>query len=241
MTITSSPTTALGVEPDQPQQDVANGERPESQPSNEGALDGLMLTSLMSSKLCHDLVNPIGALASGLDVLEDSDDDKEMQEEALALLKSSADKATALLKFARVAYGLSGGLDTEVGYDEVRSLLDGLYAHTKATLDWQVQGASAPKTHAKALMIMVQTAAESVPRGGVVTVSGEAGRFRMTATGDRVLLNDAVGSALSGVSTDLMPKCSPLFLVGTMAREQGGKASAKLEDGVATFELVMPV
>ncbi|MEO1014213.1 MAG: histidine phosphotransferase family protein [Pseudomonadota bacterium] len=191
------------------------------------ALDALSLTSLMSSRLCHDLVNPVGALSSGLDVLVDPEMDEEMRRDAMDLVQSSTDKAVAALKFARLAYGLSGGLEHDVSLQEARDLLMGVYAHSKASLDWRVNDLSAPKKEAKALLLLAHAAMDCVPRGGAVAVTGGEGAYEITADGARVLLNDGVDRALSGDVTEITPKHAPLYLVGVIAREGGGAARAR--------------
>src|SRR3990167_9567827 len=100
-------------------------------------IDAVPLGALMSSRLCHDLVNPIGALSSGLEVLGDPSMDPSMKEAALDLIKSSAEKSVALLKYARLAYGASGGLGAELPFDEAKNVLQALLAWSKASLDWR--------------------------------------------------------------------------------------------------------
>ena len=60
-------------------------------------MDELKLAALMCSKVCHDLISPVGALANGIEVLQE-DDDPEMREHAMKLLETSADQASAKLK-----------------------------------------------------------------------------------------------------------------------------------------------
>ncbi|MBI1393306.1 MAG: histidine phosphotransferase [Alphaproteobacteria bacterium] len=200
----------------------------------------MLLTSLMSSRLCHDLVNPVGALSSGLEVLREPDTDDEMRREAMALIETSAEKAITALKFARLAYGLSGGLTHEVSLAEVRELLAGVYSFAKADLEWAVDGASVPKPEAKALLLLAHAAGDCVPRGGTVRIAGALGEYEIVASGPRTMLNQDLVAALDGRASDLTPKFAPAFLVGKIARDAGGEACAELVEDRVFFRLVIP-
>ena len=206
-------------------------------PIAEERLDALLLTSLMSSRLCHDLVNPVGALSSGLDVLNDDDMDAEMRDEALSLIHTSTSKAVALLKFARLAYGLAGGYEHDISFEEAKELLHAVYASTKATLDWQVGDPSAPKEEVKAILLVAHAASDCVPRGGDVVISGARGDYLVTVTGKRLILNDGAPKALGGDTEELTPKFAPLYVAGLLTRETGGGAQAVLSDDDITFRI----
>jgi hypothetical protein len=72
------------------------------------SLDALDLAALLSSRVCHDVISPVGAIVNGLEVMEDKDMDAEMRSHALALIKSSAGEASARLQFCRLAFGAAG-------------------------------------------------------------------------------------------------------------------------------------
>ncbi|MEM6415865.1 MAG: histidine phosphotransferase family protein [Pseudomonadota bacterium] len=204
-------------------------------------LDAMLLTSLMSSRICHDLVNPVGALSSGLEVLTDTDMDEEMRGDAMDLVTTSTEKAVAALKFARLAYGMAGGYDVEVPFEEARELLQALFSFSKADLDWKIAAPSAPKDHVKGVLLCAQAAADCVPRGGTVSVSGDKGVFLIEATGQRVMMSPDVAKALSGDTDDLKPKHTPLYVAGVMARRSGGRAAAALDEDRARIALQFKV
>ncbi len=206
-------------------------------PEGDAKLDALLLSALMSSRLCHDLVNPVGALSSGLEVLNDEDMGEDMREEALDLVKTSADKAVAALKYARLAYGLAGGYAHDVPFDEAKQLLSDVYAFSKAELSWELSDLAAPKEEVKSLLLLVHAAADCVPRGGEVVVSGGGGDYQIRATGKRVILHADVPKALDGELDDLKPKQAPLFIAGLLARRTGGAASAQSDEEAATIKL----
>lgn len=206
-------------------------------PANKEELDAVSLSALMSSRLCHDLVNPIGALASGLEVLGDPAMDSSMKEAAVDLIKSSAQKSVALLKYARLAYGASGGLGAELPYDEARHVLEALLVWTKATLDWRIAPGQAPKDEVKALLVLGSAAADCVPRGGAVVIEGARGCYDIRVTGQRVIVQEDMLRALAGDIAELKPKFTPHYLSGIAARSVGGGVSAVQDEGGLSFRI----
>ena len=231
MTNDTSPTTG-----DRPHQTEATG----GERIDLSNLDAVGLSALMSSRLCHDLVNPVGALSSGLDVLDDPEVDEEMREDALDLIKSSTEKAVALLKYARLAYGQAGGAGAEIPYDEARDVLVGLYASAKASLDWRAPTGQGPKEEVKALLALANAAADCVPRGGVVVVSPDQDGFRIEASGPRLFLNEETLRAVAADPTDLKPKQAPLYLSSLAVRQAGGQLSAEIDGEKAVMLLRFP-
>lgn len=194
--------------------------------SSADDLDAVSLSALMSSRLCHDLVNPVGALASGLEVLADPAMDAAMKEAALDLIKSSAEKSVALLKYARLAYGASGGAGASLPFEEARHVLEALFAWTKAQLDWRIAPGQAPKDEVKAVLVLAAAAADCVPRGGGVTVDGGGGVYEIRVSGQRVIVQADMLRALAGDAEELKPKFTPHYLSALAARKAGGSVSA---------------
>ena len=197
--------------------------------------DAVALAALISSRICHDLVNPVGALSSGLEVLADPAMDASMKEAALDLIKSSAEKSVALLKYARLAYGASGGQGAELPFEEARRVLEGMFAWCKARLDWRVAPGAAPKDEVKALLVLTLAASDCVPRGGDVVVEGGRGRYDIRVSGQRVIIQDDMLRALAGDATELKPKFTPHYLSALAARAVGGGVDAAVEEGGARF------
>lgn len=198
--------------------------------SNSSApLDPVTLSALLASRVCHDLINPVGALGSGLEVLGDQDMDPAMKEAALDLIKSGGQKSVALLKFARLAYGAAGGFGAEIPMDEAGAALREIYNWCKADLDWRVDAENAPKEAVKAIMILAHAAADCVPRGGKVAVTGGGGNYAITASGPRTLLQEDLVRAADGDAEELKPKFAPAYIAGIMARSAGGDINIALD------------
>lgn len=199
------------------------------------ALDPVSLSALLASRLCHDLINPVGALGSGLEVLDDSGMDQTMKDAALDLIRSGGEKSIALLKYARLAYGSAGGHGAQIPLEEAELILRDLYRWSKAELAWRLAPALVDKEEAKAVLILAHAAADCVPRGGAVTVTGGAGDYTVEATGPRVMLQDDFIAALAGVTDDIKPKFAPAYVAGLMAREKGGEITASLDGEKVTM------
>lgn len=192
-------------------------------------LDPITLSALLASRLCHDLVNPVGVIGSGLEVLDEPGMDQEMRDAAMQLLRTGGKKSVALLKYARLAYGAAGGYGAEIPMEEAELALKEIYALTKAELDWRVPGGTASKEKVKTLLILTHAAADCVPRGGDVTVSEEGGDYVIEAVGPRTILQQDLIRALAGETEDLKPNFAPAYVAGLMARAAGGSISAVLD------------
>lgn len=200
-------------------------------------LDAVALSALMSSRLCHDLINPVGALSSGLEVLADPAGDPGMKEAAIDLIRSSAEKSVALLKYARLAYGASGGAGAELPLEEAHGAVKAMFAWSKASLDWRIAPGYAPKDEVKAVMVLAMAAADCAPRGGTVVVEGARGGYRIAASGGRIIVQEDMVRALQGDTEELKPKFAPHHLAGRAARAAGGGVDVVTAEGAVSFSV----
>ena len=173
------------------------------------AMNDLDFAALLVSRVCHDLVSPVGAVVNGLEVLED-ETDAAMRADAMRLVTQSAEQAAARLQFCRLAFGAAGSTGAELDLNEIGRIMIGLLKGGKVELVWEAHSANWPKDWAKLLMNVVLSAADCLPRGGRVTVKtsldapgfkvGAAGMVvRLTAETERALLGEPSG-ALDGRS-----------------------------------------
>ncbi len=129
------------------------------------------LAALLSSKLCHDLISPVGAINNGLELLEEGGAD----EDAMNLIKNSARTASARLQYARIAYGAAGSAGVQIDTGDARNVAVGFMMGEKAELTWEGGRFFLPKNQVKLLLNMLQIANGSIPRGGklAVTIEGD--------------------------------------------------------------------
>ena len=166
-------------------------------------MNDLDFAALLVSRVCHDLVSPVGAVVNGLEVLED-ETDMAMRADALRLVVTSAEQAAARLQFARVAFGAAGSADAELDLAEVARVMNGLLKDGKVELVWNAYAINWPKDWAKLLMNVALTAADCLPRGGKVTVQTSqdpaSPSFRIVASGTIARMGSESERALLGES-----------------------------------------
>jgi histidine phosphotransferase ChpT len=202
------------------------------------------LAAMLCSRVCHDLINPVGAIGNGLEVLADPSQ-AAMAEGAHELIANSAKHARAKLEFARLAYGASSTAGTDFDTRECERVARLLFEIEKADLDWQVPLMLLPKHKAKLLMNMLLIASGAVPRGGVVKVevTGPAGQetFRLTATSDaekrqKTLMPNGAEGLLSGRPEEgVDARGIQPFYTGILARMTDMDLKIALENDVFSF------
>src|SRR6202140_2603550 len=124
---------------------------PESGPTTLGALD---LAALLCSRVCHDLISPVGAIVNGLEVLEE-DKDEATKTFALDLIKKSARQASARLQFCRLAFGAAGSAGAQIDLGDAEKVTRGLIEDEKVKLTWHAPRALMPKNYVKLLLNML--------------------------------------------------------------------------------------
>ncbi|HZH11290.1 MAG TPA: histidine phosphotransferase family protein [Microvirga sp.] len=139
------------------------------------SLDSLDLAALLCSRVCHDVISPVGAIVNGLEVLED-DSDTSMREFALDLIQKSARQASARLQFARLAFGAAGSAGASIDLGDAEQVARGLFLDDKISFSWTSPRLLFPKNRVKLLLNLVMIAITAIPRGGAigVTVTGDA-------------------------------------------------------------------
>src|SRR4029079_6205924 len=191
------------------------------------------LASLLCSRLCHDLMSPVGALNNGIELLGD-ETDPEMREKCLELLADSARATANKLKFFRLAFGAGGGFGEEIDTSEAQAALEGLFgAEGKVELGWVVESEKLPKGAVKLLLNLALLAGDALVRGGRLDVGAErAGggiELAVRAEGPRILLDPVLRETLaSGGGDTVEPRAAGAWLAHSLAAEGGG--SLRLSD-----------
>jgi histidine phosphotransferase ChpT len=167
------------------------------------SLTPLDLAALLCSRVCHDVISPVGAIVNGLEVL-DGEQDQEMREVAMELIKRSAISASARLQFCRLAFGAAGSFGASIDTDDAEKVARNIFANEKTILQWIGRRQLASRNSVKLLLNMCLIAASAVPRGGVITVeiSGEedAMSVRVEAKGSNARLSHGAADILSSAS-----------------------------------------
>jgi histidine phosphotransferase ChpT len=190
------------------------------------ALDALDLAALLCSRLCHDLISPVGAVVNGLEVLED-DNDEETKTFALELIKKSARQASARLQFCRLAFGAAGSAGAVIDLGDAESVARGFLEDDKLKLGWQLPRAMLPKNRVKLLLNLLIVGAQTIPRGGALTVGpigeGEALGFEVAAAGMNARIPQTFPGLLAGTPGEQSVDAHGIqpFYTGLLARSCG--------------------
>ena len=166
------------------------------------ALDPLDLAALLCSRVCHDVIGPVGAIINGLEML-DEEQDAELRGFALDLIKKSAEQASARLQFCRLAFGAAGSAGASIDTSDAATVARGLFGE-RTELEWNVSPLRMPKNNVKLVLNLCLIAAAAIPRGGVieVTASGaeEPARITVSAKGTTAKLAGHLPLLLAGMS-----------------------------------------
>ncbi|MCZ0737760.1 histidine phosphotransferase ChpT [Phreatobacter sp. AB_2022a] len=155
-------------------------------PRSPVSLDGLDLAALLASRVCHDVISPVGAIVNGLELMEDGADEA-TAELALDLIRKSAKTASARLQFCRIAFGAAGSAGSAIDTRDAQAVAANFFNDDRTSVDWQVPAAYLPKNRVKLLLNLLMLGAAAIPRGGVIRVEtigeGDGTGFLVTVTG----------------------------------------------------------
>ena len=212
--------------------------------TDTAALD---LASLLCSRLCHDMLSPVGALSNGLELLRD-EKDPEMRRRCMELLEQSAKASADKLKFFRLAFGAAGGFGQMVSVSEARDLIAALIGDSgRITLDWKVPREELPKAAVKTLLNLAAMGIEALVRGGTLEVgaemTGDASEIVIRAVGPRIAFDQTIGQALDGSlpPADLSSRTAPAAMIHQLAASTGGGVQWHHGEDALVMGAVLPL
>ncbi len=206
----------------------------ESSPGGVITLDGLDLAALVASRVCHDVISPVGAIVNGLEILEDEKDEG-MRGFAFDLIKKSAAQASARLQFCRIAFGAAGSAAAVLDLGDAEQVARGFVEDDKTKLVWEAERQLLPKNAVKLLLNLVLVATTTVPRGGSIKVTSsgqaEATEFAIVATGPNARVPANVLELLSGRAPEDRVDAHVIqpFYAGLVARAAGMAVTIEAE------------
>ena len=199
--------------------------------------------SLLCSRLCHDLLSPVGALNNGLELLAD-ETDPAMRQRCLDLMADSARTSANKLKFFRLAFGGAAGFGETIDAREAKAAIDGLLSGgRKVELGWLVEAETLPKAAAKVLLNLAMIAGDALVRGGKLDIGGEENggqvEIVLRAEGPRIILDPDIRRTLTDGegSEGITPRVAAAYLVHTLS---GGVQVSEPGDNVMLFGAAMP-
>lgn len=184
--------------------------------------------SLLCSRLCHDLLSPVGALNNGLELLAD-EHDPEMRARCLELLSESAKASANKLKFFRLAFGAAGGFGETVDTREAQAAIEGLFGDNhRVKIGWMVEDPVLPKQAIKVLLNLALIGGDALIRGGQLDIGAEIvdGSIEIVvrADGPRIVLDPELRGALAGGQDDMpiTPRAAAAFLAHALVTQGEG-------------------
>jgi histidine phosphotransferase ChpT len=211
--------------------------------TDTAALD---LASLLASRLCHDMLSPVGALSNGLELLRE-EKDPEMRRRCFELLEQSAKASADKLKFFRLAFGAAGGFGEMVPVAEARELITALLGDSgRIELEWAVAGETLPKAAVKTLLNLAAIGIEALVRGGTLEVGAElrngSSEIVIRAAGPRIAFDETIGRALDGSlpADELSSRTAPAAMLHQLAASTGGGLQWHLGDDALVMGAVLP-
>lgn len=212
------------------------------------SINAVDFASLLCSRLCHDLLSPVGALNNGLELLAD-EHDPDMRARCLELLSESAKASANKLKFFRLAFGAAGGFGETIDSREARAAIEGLFGDThRVKLGWLVEDPVLPKAGIKVLLNLALIAGDALIRGGQLDVGAECVGKQMEivvrADGPRIVLDQELRGALTGANADatITPRAAAAYLVHAIVAEGNGTIQVSApQDPVLLFGATLTI
>jgi len=205
-------------------------------------MNAIDLASLLCSRLCHDLMSPVGALNNGIELLAD-EPDPDMRDKCLELLADSARASANKLKFFRLAFGAAGGFGEEIDTHEAEAALEGVFGpERRIELGWVVDDDKLSKGAVKLLLNLALLAGDALVRGGRLDVGAERrdGVIELAVRGDgpRILLDPVLRETLAtgGSGGRVEPRAAGAWLAHHLAADCGG--SIQLSDPASEVLLI---
>ena len=210
------------------------------------SVSSLDLASLLCSRLCHDLLSPVGAMSNGIELIAE-EKDPEMRKRCFELLEQSARISADKLKFFRLAFGAAGGYGDLVPVEEARSVVDALAGNNgRIEVNWALGADALPKPAVKTLLNLALIGIEALVRGGTLEIGAElkegTSEIVVRAAGNRVVFDETIGLALEGRldPRELSSRTAPAAMLHQLAEGLGGGLQFALSEDALVLGAVLP-
>lgn len=188
------------------------------QPATSGPVTATRLAAVVAARMCHDLINPIGAIGNGIELmgLTGTADGPEAE-----LISDSVRHAQARIRFFRIAYGDFTPAQ-RISSREVRSVLDGIVNKRTLIIDWGIDS-DLPRRDVKLAFLLIQCLETALPRGGRIDITADSRGWRIIGRGPRIQYDAALWEQLGDPAVHLpqQPAQVQFALVALHAAETG--------------------
>ncbi|MDN5786946.1 histidine phosphotransferase family protein [Pseudorhodobacter sp.] len=187
------------------------------------------LAALLGSRICHDLISPIGAIGNGVELL--------MMEAGpvspeLTLIAESVAAAAARIRFFRIAFGQSG--TAGLGRAEIAKVLSDVSQGARTRYEWQTD-ADVSRDAAKLAFLAILCCDSALAYGGKITVSQQGARWQVTAAAERLRIEVELWSALTTKSPDLTPAQVHFALLPALLQKCGRRLEVEMTETSITL------
>ncbi len=177
------------------------------------------LSALIGSRICHDLISPLGAIGNGVELLSMSNIGNIPE---IGLIEDSVTNANARIKFYRIAFGVSSS-DAELAASEVKSVVSGMYKRARMSVDWSDQE-SRPRDQVKLAFLLLQCAENAMPWGGRASVTHDGTRWIMRCSAERIKQDQTLWGWLDGsTEVDRIAAADVQFALAPIAANAAGR------------------
>jgi histidine phosphotransferase ChpT len=209
--------------------------------SADVVLDDLYLTAFMSSKICHDLVGPVGAINNGLELL-DEETDEQTRAYAFELIQFSAAAARARLEYARLAFGASTAIGAEIDLRHAEGIVRAFVEEGKHKLHWDVPAGNMEKNRARLLMMLLAVVMPAIPAGGDIftkmTGTLASPHFELRCRGRNARIPEGLEDMFAGRSAAVDPRSVIGYYTTRLARAAEMSLTVRKEGGDIVFQAV---
>jgi len=199
------------------------------------------LSALMCSRICHDIISPVGAINNGLELLEDEGAD----EAAMELIRSSAHSAAARLQFFRIAFGAAGSAGVQIDTGDAEAVAKSWIACEKPEMKWNCDRALLPKNQVKLILNLLVVANASIPRGGEIDCTVEdaltgAPKINITVKGRLMRVPQAFQDMVDGRKSEepVDAHAVQFYYTLLLVRETGMTIDIDMNDDAITYTAV---
>ncbi len=208
------------------------------------AVEPVELAARLAARLCHDFISPVSAIVSGLDLIDDPEQ-QDMREEAMGLIATSARKLAALLSFSRIAFGGSAASEL-FDVRELERLSREFFEHARSEMEWDVEPVGMDKPCARSLLNLVQLGAVALPVGGKARLSARevAGEMHLDldAEGARARLRQEAIDGLEGrrFNEGLGGQWVQTYFLRSIVDQAGGTLEYEIEEDAVRVRVKLP-
>ena len=189
------------------------------------------LNALVGSRICHDLISPLGAIGNGVELLSMAGMGAAPE---ISLITESLESANARIRFFRISYGAAAN-DTLIGNNELRGVHGELYRGHRLSVDWRVQE-DVPRAQAKLAFLILQCLESALPWGGKVLVTRTDGKWNVFGKGDRVKIDTGLWDIMSNprAPADINASSVHFALIDPAARQVGRHVTTNISENTVS-------